>query len=70
MSSCQDAFVPFHSERVETTPSILEADSEEADAYQEMVTAFWREFRREENRTVIKKFDVCYDVEEAMVSKA
>ena len=61
VSSCQ--------ERVETTPSILETDSEEADAYQEMVTAFWREFRREENRTVIKKFDVCYDVKEVAVSE-
>ena len=67
VSSCQDAFVPFHSERVETTPSILETESEEADAYQEMVTAFWREFRREENKTVIKKFDVCYDVREVEV---
>ena len=32
------------------------------------MTAFWREFRREENKTVIKKFDVCYDVREVEVS--
>ena len=70
VSSCQDAFVPFHSERAETTPAILEANSVEADAYQEMVTAFWREFRKEGSKTVIKKFDVCYDVRAGEESEA
>lgn len=63
-SSCQDTFIPFHCVRGEVTPSIQSASSEEAAIYEEMVYGFWKDVNGNgsENHTVIKKFDVYYDV--------
>lgn len=46
------------------TPSIQSASSEEAAIYEEMVYGFWKDVHGNdsENHTIIKKFDVYYDV--------
>lgn len=65
-SSCQDTFVPFHSERVETNPTILGTKGIEKEVYQEMVNGFWNGIIRAEKKVKVKKFDVYYEVRESM----
>ena len=60
-SSYQDTFIPFYSERAEVFPA-MKASTREAPIVSEMVEAFWRELKQEGCKTVVKKFDVEYDV--------
>ena len=43
-------------------PGLEASTREEATIVSEMVTAFWKELRDDGCKTVIKKFDVEYDV--------
>lgn len=61
-SSYQDTFIPFYSERAEVCHAVEGSTREEAAIVSEMVTAFWKELKDNQCRTVIKKFDVEYDV--------
>ena len=61
-SSYQDTFIPFYSERAEMSHALEVSTREEATIVSEMVTAFWRELKDDRCKTVIKKFDVEYDV--------
>lgn len=61
-SSCQDSFIPFHCVRSETNPEIQHIPSTEAIVYDEMVQGFWKELMEKECMTIVKKFDVYYDV--------
>lgn len=60
-SSYQDTFIPFYSERAEVFPA-MKTSTREAAIVSEMVEAFWKELKQEDCKTVVKKFDVEYDV--------
>lgn len=62
LSSYQDTFIPFYSERAEVTPQIEQSTKEELTILSEMVTNFWRDLKKPECKTVIKKFDICIEV--------
>ena len=63
LSSCQDTFIPFHCVRSEVTPSIQANSSQQAMVYQEMVDQFWKNMDGKKTvDTIVKKFDVYYDV--------
>ena len=61
-SSCQDTFVPFHSERIETSPTIRATKGSEKEVYQEMVNGFWNGVLHADKKVKVKKFDVYYEV--------
>ena len=65
LSSYQDTFIPFYSERAEVTPQMEQSTKEELTILSEMVTNFWRDLKKPECKTVIKKFDICIEVEDA-----
>ena len=48
--------------RSETNPEIQHIPSTEAIVYDEMVQGFWKELMEKECMTIVKKFDVYYDV--------
>lgn len=62
LSSYQDTFIPFYSERAEVNPQIEQSMKEELLVVSEMVTNFWKDLKKPECMTVIKKFDICIEV--------
>ena len=44
------------------TPQIEQSTKEELTILSEMVTNFWRDLKKPECKTVIKKFDICIEV--------
>lgn len=55
-------FVPFHSERIETSPTIRATKGSEKEVYQEMVNGFWNGVLHADKKVKVKKFDVYYEV--------
>ena len=49
LSSYQDTFIPFYSERAEVTPQIEQSTKEELTILSEMVTNFWRDLKKPES---------------------
>ena len=62
LSSYQDTFIPFYSERAEVNPQIEQSTREESVIVSEMVSNFWSDLKKADCKTVIKKFDICTDV--------
>ena len=62
VSSYQDTYIPFYSERVELTPQIEASTKEEAVVIREMIDLFWKDLKQPGCTTKIRKWDVDFDV--------
>lgn len=62
ISSYQDTFIPFYSERVEVTPQIQASSSRDATVIKEMVDQFWAPLQQPGCKTLIRKWNIEFDV--------